>query len=121
MVRDLDAAIPFAEFMVMPRPKAVSSLPPTAAPRTAEEHRAAMAQGDDGRARLFYAQAHTLMRFLAEREGPAFVGIVGRGLAEGDSLPQLLRGAARLPADIGALERAWRSWLVQAPADRRER
>lgn len=121
MVRDLDAAIPFAEFMVMPHPKTVSSLPPTAAPHTAEERRAAVAQGDDGRARLFYAQAHTLMRFLAEREGPTFVGIVGRGLAEGDSLPQLLGSATQLPADIGALERAWRSWLVQMPADRRER
>lgn len=111
MVRGRDAAISFAKFLSMPHPKAVSSLPATALPRTAEERIALMKQGDDAGALLFYAQAHSLLRFLAEREGPEFVGLVGRGLAAGESLPQLLRRGRRLPHDPVALEQAWRSWL----------
>lgn len=115
MTRELATAVPLAEFLSMRHPMAVSAPPGGAAARGAEQRMAAMKQGGDARAVLFYAQAHTLLRFLADREGTQFVGLVGRGLAAGESLTTLLQQAKQLPSDLGSLEQAWRAWVAAGP------
>jgi len=69
---------------------------------------------------LFVAQSFAVARFLAEREGPEFVGHVAERLLAGTRMEDVLRDAQRTPADLASFERTWRSWLTeQRAADRR--
>ena len=61
----------------------------------------------------FYAQAQSLLKFMAEREGPAFVGLLGEALARGQSVEQVLASHARnLPKNVPGFEREWKTWVA---------
>jgi hypothetical protein len=75
------------------------------------ELRRGLATGDEERGRLFYAQSFALVEFLAETEGPEFIGTLAAALARGESLGTALLTATRVPQDLTALDVAWRDWL----------
>lgn len=61
---------------------------------------------------IFYAETNSVLEFMADREGPRFVGRLGEGLARGLSVEQVLAAhARRLPRDVPALEREWKLWV----------
>lgn len=63
------------------------------------------------RSGTFYSQTNSVLEFLAEREGPRFVGRLGEGLARGQTVEQVLAAHARtLPRDVAGLEREWKAW-----------
>lgn len=74
-----------------------------------------------GPAERFHAQAHSVMQFLARREGRAFVGRVLDRVVDGEPIERALAGARTLPTvsgdptriDVAALDRTWRAWLAQ--------
>jgi hypothetical protein len=63
---------------------------------------------------MFYPQVLTLAQFLAEREGPEFIGRMAENFARGRSMPEILRGARNLPADLDSLQRVYAAWLATA-------
>ncbi|HYW06355.1 MAG TPA: hypothetical protein VE913_05330 [Longimicrobium sp.] len=68
---------------------------------------------DGSGALAFYAQTNSVLEFLADREGPRFIGVLGTALAGGQSTEQALAAhARRVPSDPVALEREWRAWLA---------
>jgi hypothetical protein len=97
MARRASEAIAFSEFLSMPHPMSASR---TSTP------------GMEERGRLFYAQAFSLVEFIREREGSAFIGTLARALADGERLPAVLARSRTLPGDPAALEAAWRAWLA---------
>ncbi|MEJ7809847.1 MAG: hypothetical protein WKG32_05445 [Gemmatimonadaceae bacterium] len=62
---------------------------------------------------LFTAEALALARFLAEREGPEFIGRIAQRTIRGAHIDQALRDARNVPTDLDALEATFRSWLAQ--------
>lgn len=68
---------------------------------------------------MFYAQAHSLGEFIAERGGPRALHALGRALAKGQTPEQALaeahRAAPELPATVADLEAAWLLWLEPPP------
>lgn len=66
-----------------------------------------------GNAPAFYAQTNSVLEFLAAREGPRFIGVLGAALARGQTVQQALAAHARhVPSDPVALEREWKAWLA---------
>jgi hypothetical protein len=61
-------------------------------------------------ARMFYAQAQSVGKFLSERAGPTALARIAEGLARGRPLKTLLQ-QLNLPGDTGVLEREWLKWL----------
>jgi hypothetical protein len=72
------------------------------------------------RAMRFTAQSLSVAQFLAEREGPAFIGRITDRLLDGGTMTSALRDARTAPSDIDELDQAWRTWL-QGQAGRRSR
>jgi hypothetical protein len=60
---------------------------------------------------LFDTEALSVADYLADREGPEFVGSVFRTLASGATFEDALRGAHSVAHDLDGFERGWRGWL----------
>jgi hypothetical protein len=104
--------IPLAQLFAMPHPNVAGRTGTEAASGT----RVTVEVGGQGAPQdhMFYPQVLTLAQFLAEREGPEFIGRVAENLARGRSMPEILRGARNLPADLDSLQRAYAAWLATA-------
>lgn len=61
--------------------------------------------------RTVAAQASTLGRYLAEKEGPAVIGRIGAGYLAGRSLAEMLGEFQTAPKTVEELEMRWRVWL----------
>lgn len=61
--------------------------------------------------RILAAQSSTLGRYLAEREGPAVLGRLGRGYLAGRTLAEMMAEFQSAPRTIPELEQRWRSWI----------
>lgn len=60
---------------------------------------------------LWTAQSIAVTRYLADREGPEYIGTVAERLLGGEDILEITRSARSLPATPGALDEAWRAWL----------
>ncbi|CAN5876698.1 hypothetical protein BH23GEM5_BH23GEM5_11100 [soil metagenome] len=109
MAQHLNERIPLADFFSMPHPVAEGRAA-TGGSTTAEDRTRSMMQAPSGR--LFYAQALSVVKFLAEQEGPAFVGQMARQLARGLPMSEVLKEARRVPREMAALDAAWRAWVA---------
>jgi hypothetical protein len=70
----------------------------------------------------FTAQSLSVAQFLAEREGPAFMGRITDRLLDGGTMTTALGDAHSVPNDLDALDAAWRTWLqTQAEARKARR
>ena len=69
------------------------------------------------RGALFSIESYAVAQYLAEREGPAFVGTLAERLIAGARIDDVVATARGVPANVTALEPAWRAWL----ADQRPR
>lgn len=119
-----DSAIALAELFRMEHPALRQIQSMVAAQRAAGDSAAAGRAGvisvrvpaDAGASAtpsIFYAQANSVLEFMADREGPQFVGRLGEGLARGLSVEQVLAAhARRLPRDLPGLEREWKQWVA---------
>ena len=65
---------------------------------------------DEG-TRVIAAQASTLARYLAEREGAAVIGRIGRDYLQRRALADILRDFRATPTTVAELERRWRVWI----------
>jgi len=126
-----DRTIPFADFFRMEHPlyaqvqallaaqRAAAGTDTTSKPRGTTVQRLTIPLGgipglDAERGAVFYAQAHSVIEFLAERNGLEFVGLLGEALARGQSVDQVLARQVRsVPRDVSALEREWKAWLAK--------
>jgi hypothetical protein len=61
--------------------------------------------------RTVAAQASTLGRYLAEKDGPAVIGRIGAGYLSGRSLGEMLREFQTAPKTIEEIEARWKDWL----------
>lgn len=109
MRRHLDERIPLAEFFSMSHPVAEGRAATTGS-EAAEGRRRSMMQTPRGH--LFYSQALSVVEFLAEREGPAFVGQLARQLAHGRLMSEVLKEARRVPQEVAQLDVEWRAWVM---------
>jgi hypothetical protein len=101
--------IPLARLFAMPHPNVAGHTGTEAAPGA----RVTVGVGGQTPQRsMFYPQVLTLAQFLAEREGPEFIGRMAESLARGRSMPEILRGARNLPADLDSLQRVYAAWLA---------
>jgi hypothetical protein len=62
---------------------------------------------------MFYAQSLSVAEFLAEREGPAFLGRVVDAALRGQSMDEVLQTASRLPKSVAELHRDWSAWVTR--------
>lgn len=122
MVRLVEKRIPFAELFTMEHPvaQALKDVIGTAREqRKSGEVRMEIITGGENllpnpdRAIVFYAESLTLAQFLADKEGPAFIGQIAAGLLRGETMTQILRGPKSLPSDLQELEKAWVKWVAQ--------
>ncbi len=59
----------------------------------------------------FQVEGLAVTRFLAEREGPGFIGHLVDRVSRGASVEEALQDARVLPHTIDELETAWQAWL----------
>jgi hypothetical protein len=91
---------PFRDMLTLVRPPGVDSL--------LDPSR--RGEADDG-TRIIASQSSALGRFLAEQEGPAVLGRLGRGYLSGRSLPEMLQEFKVAPQTIVELEQRWKNWI----------
>jgi hypothetical protein len=60
---------------------------------------------------LFYEQGMAFLTFLAEREGPLFVGRLANALAAGTSPEEVLTTGTSFTGGMAGLEASWMEWL----------
>ncbi len=60
---------------------------------------------------MFYAQSHSFLEFLEDREGASFVGEVARLLGRGIAMTDILKCTKQVPSDLPSAEHAWREWV----------
>ncbi|MGI8496423.1 MAG: hypothetical protein ACR2OG_02410 [Gemmatimonadaceae bacterium] len=63
------------------------------------------------RSLLFSSEARSVAQYLAEKEGPEFIGAIGEKLLAGQSMETILQQSRVVPKDIPALEAVWRAWM----------
>jgi hypothetical protein len=61
--------------------------------------------------RIIAAQSSTVARYLAEREGMAVIGRIGRDYLKRRALTEILGDFRSVPRTIPELERRWRVWV----------
>jgi len=61
--------------------------------------------------RMIASQASTVARFLAEREGPAVLGFIGRGYLAHRSITDMIGELEHSPHNVVELEQRWRVWI----------
>lgn len=118
--KNLDSRIPLAELFTMEHPvwkmirgmrKADSSTAVKTGGAVVQQLR--IPGGMGGQAPMFYAEALSVAQFLAAKEGDGFIGKVADGLMHGRTMPEILRGAKSVPADVAALDAAWQAWALK--------
>jgi hypothetical protein len=92
--------MPLRELLTLVRPASADS---TFEPSRREE--------TDEFTRLFAAEATTFARFLAEREGAAVLGRLGRGYLSGRSLNDMIAEFHTAPKTIPDLDQRWKVWI----------
>ena len=65
----------------------------------------------DETTRVIGAEGSSFARFLAEREGPAVVGIIARSYLARRSLNEILAELRNSPRSLPEMEQRWRYWL----------
>jgi hypothetical protein len=60
---------------------------------------------------VFYAQALTFTHFLAEKEGPKFIGKMAKEFLKGKNINEILRQAESVSSNFSKLEATWLKWL----------
>ena len=116
LARQRSSLVPLRELFSMPRPAArgghdalVGSERLTGGP---EDRRALFGEEMDA-SRRFAVESYGVARFLAEREGRAFLGAVVDRVVGGESLSAALAMAKRAPADPEGLQRDFERWLEE--------
>ena len=68
------------------------------------------------RAELFVVESFAVARFLADREGPEFIGELAARVLGGERVESVLGDAKSVPSDLVAFESAWKTWLASQGA-----
>ncbi|MBX6332107.1 MAG: hypothetical protein IRY91_09695 [Gemmatimonadaceae bacterium] len=68
----------------------------------------------------FRAESYAVAEFLAEREGPAFIGHLADRLADGATVEQALEDAPVGPHHVDELDTEWQSWLRSHATEHRQ-
>ena len=92
--------VPLREMLTLVRPAAADTLLDPSRRAEADEFTL-----------TFAAQATTLARYLAETEGAATLGRLGRGYLAGRSLNDMVGDFKTAPHTIAELEQRWKAWL----------
>jgi hypothetical protein len=105
MRANLDRRIPFPELFTMSRPQGAG--------------RGGAAKGAGGaaagRAAIFSAEALSLARFIAQREGnDRFIGTIVEGVLRGRTVGDVLNTAQNVLSKPEALEKQWLEWMQEA-------
>ena len=92
--------MPLRSLLMMVRPSSADSL---ADPSRRSD--------SDETTQLLAAQSATFARFLVEREGPAVLGLLGRGFLAGRPFAEMLATFHNSPRSLDELERRWKVWV----------